>query len=94
MGQIGGDVFVYGKLLEEKIAPLLQDPPTTANILDGLYALKNETLGGLLPGVTFPRSGDRTKVNMCSIPTKVQGGKFVSHDGKDTYVCAPGWKPQ
>ena len=87
-GQIGADVFVYGRLLE-KIASFFQEPPTTAQMVEGFYSLNNETLGGLLPGVTFPRDKDRTKVNVCSIPTQVKGGKFVSFDGKDTFVC---WK--
>lgn len=87
-GQIGADVFVFGKLLE-RVASFFQEPPTTAQLIDGLYSLNNEKLDGLLPGVTFPRSKDRTKVNVCSIPTQVKGGKFVSFDGKDTFVC---WK--
>ena len=87
-GQIGADVFVFGKLLE-KVSSFFAEPPTTAQLLDGLYSLNNEKLDGLLPGITFPHSNDRTKVNVCSIPTQVKGGKFVSFDGKDTFVC---WK--
>jgi len=87
-GQIGADVFVYGAMLE-KIASFFQEPPTTAQLVEGLYSLHDEKLGGLLPGVTFPHGSDRTKVNVCSIPTQVKGGKFVSFDGKDTFVC---WK--
>jgi branched-chain amino acid transport system substrate-binding protein len=87
-GQLGADVFVFGAMLE-KIAPALQEPPTVAQLTEALYALKNETLGGLVPGVTFPRGNDRTKVNVCSVPTRVENGKFVSFDGKDTFVC---WK--
>jgi hypothetical protein len=30
---------------------------------------------------------------MCSISTRVSKGKFVSFEGKDSYVCTPGWTP-
>jgi branched-chain amino acid transport system substrate-binding protein len=91
-GDLGGGVFVAGKLLEEKIGPLLGEPPTTAQILQGLYALHNETLGGLLPGVGFIH-GEHFTTNQCVVPVKLTGGKFVAHDAAESFVCAPGWKP-
>lgn len=91
-GDLGGGVFVAGKLLEEKIGPFLGEPPTTAQILEGLYALRNEKLGGLLPGVGFIR-GEHFTTNQCVVPVKLTGGKFVAHDAAESFVCAPGWKP-
>jgi branched-chain amino acid transport system substrate-binding protein len=91
-GDLGGGVFVAGKLLEEKIGPLIGEPPTTAQILQGLYALHNETLGGLLPGVGFIH-GEHFTTNQCVVPVKLTGGKFVAHDAAESFVCAPGWKP-
>ncbi|MDQ1516346.1 MAG: branched-chain amino acid transport system substrate-binding protein [Actinomycetota bacterium] len=91
-GDLGGGVFVAGKLLEEKIGPLIGEPPTTAQILQGLYALHNETLGGLLPGVGFIH-GEHFTTNQCVVPVKLSGGKFVAHDAAESFVCAPGWKP-
>jgi branched-chain amino acid transport system substrate-binding protein len=93
MGGMGSDVFVFGKLLEEKIAPFLEEQPRTDQIIEGLYSLDKETLGGLLPGVTFNR-GAHVNVNLCILPTRVSGNKFVAHDPAETFVCAPGWKPQ
>ena len=91
-GDLGGGVFVAGKLLEEKIGPFIGEPPTTAQILQGLYALHNETLGGLLPGVGFIH-GEHFTTNQCVVPVKLTGGKFVAHDAAESFVCAPGWKP-
>jgi branched-chain amino acid transport system substrate-binding protein len=91
-GDLGGGVFVAGKLLEEKIGPFIQEPPTTAQILQGLYALHDETLGGLLPGVGFVH-GEHFTTNQCVVPVKLTGGKFVAHDAAESFVCAPGWKP-
>jgi len=91
-GDLGGGVFVAGKLLEEKIGPFIGEPPTTAQILQGLYTLHNETMGGLLPGVGFVH-GEHFTTNQCVVPVKLTGGKFVAHDAAESFVCAPGWKP-
>ena len=91
-GDLGGGVFVAGKLLEEKIGPFIGEPPTTAQILEGLYSLRNEKLGGLLPGVGFVH-GEHFGTNQCVVPVKLTGGKFVAHDAAESFVCAPGWKP-
>ncbi len=92
-GDLGAGVFVVGRLLAEKIGPFIQEPPTTANLLDGLYSLKAETLGGLLPGIGFEKNLDHSKSNQCIIPVKLSGGKTVAHDPSESFVCAPGWKP-
>ncbi|HEV7535958.1 MAG TPA: ABC transporter substrate-binding protein, partial [Acidimicrobiia bacterium] len=91
-GDLGGGVFVAGRLLEEKVGPFIGEPPTTAQILQGLYALHGETLGGLLPGVGFVH-GEHFTTNQCVVPVKLTGGKFVAHDAGESFVCAPGWKP-
>jgi branched-chain amino acid transport system substrate-binding protein len=92
-GDLGAGVFVNGKLLAEKIGPFIQEPPTTANLLEGLYALKGETLGGLLPGIGFEKGVEHVKSNQCIIPVRYTGGKTVAHDAQESFVCAPGWKP-
>jgi branched-chain amino acid transport system substrate-binding protein len=91
-GDLGGGVFVVGKLIEEKIAPFIHEPPSTAQILEGLYALSNEKLGGLLPGVGFT-AGGHFATNQCVVPVKLTGGKFAAHDAAESFVCAPGWRP-
>jgi branched-chain amino acid transport system substrate-binding protein len=92
-GDLGAGVFVTGKLLADKIGPFIQEPPTTANLLDGLYALKGETLGGFLPGIGFEKGAEHSKSNQCIIPVRFTGGKLVAHDAAESFVCPPSWKP-
>ena len=44
------------------------------------------------PPITFPRAKDRSEVNLCVIPVTFKGGKFVTKDPAESFVCAPGWK--
>ncbi|MGH9041352.1 MAG: ABC transporter substrate-binding protein [Acidimicrobiia bacterium] len=92
-GDLGGGVFVVGRLIEEKIGPFLREPPASAQFLEGLFALDRETLGGRLPGISFPREGSREKVNLCTVPQKLVNGKFTTRDAAASFVCAPGWTP-
>jgi branched-chain amino acid transport system substrate-binding protein len=92
VGDVGAGVFIVGKLLQDKIAPFLGEPPTTAQLIQGLYSLKNEKLGGLLPGITFNK-GEHINVNQCMVPILFDGAKFHAHDAAESFVCAPGWKP-
>jgi branched-chain amino acid transport system substrate-binding protein len=92
LGELGGAGYVMGKLLEVKIAPLLDDDPTPAELTEAMYTLHGETLGGILPPITFPRAKDRSEVNLCVIPVTFKGGKFVTSPA-ESFVCAPGWKP-
>jgi branched-chain amino acid transport system substrate-binding protein len=91
LAELGGAGYVMGKLLEAKIAPLLDDDPSPAEITEAMYTLRGETLGGILPPITFPRAKDRSEVNLCVIPVTFKGGKFVTPG--EAFVCAPGWKP-
>jgi branched-chain amino acid transport system substrate-binding protein len=92
VGDVGAAVFIVGKLLAEKIAPFLGEPATTAQLIQGLYSLHNEKLGGLLPGITFNK-GEHINVNQCMVPILFDGAKFHAHDAAESFVCAPGWKP-
>jgi branched-chain amino acid transport system substrate-binding protein len=91
IGELGGAAYVMGQLLEAKIAPLLDDDPSPAEITEAMYTLKNETLGGLLPGIGFPRQKDRSTVNLCVIPVTFKDKKFLTPAG-ETFICAPDWK--
>jgi len=92
LGGLGAAVFVFGKLLE-KIAPTFANVVTSDQIITGLNALHGEKLDGFFPGITFPNSDDRTKVNQCVIPYTLRGGKFVAWKPTDDFFCAPGWSP-
>jgi hypothetical protein len=93
MGDNGAMIFVDGKLLEEKVAPFLKDQPSSADFLAGLHSIRNEKLGGLLPGVTWTPSPDK-HVNLCVVPVKLTNGKLLSHDEAESFVCPPQWKPE
>jgi branched-chain amino acid transport system substrate-binding protein len=92
LGGLGAAVFVFGKLLE-KIAPGFGNVVTSGQIINGLNGLRGEKLDGFLPGITFPNSDDRTKVNQCVIPYTLRGGKFVAWKPTEEFFCAPGWSP-
>jgi branched-chain amino acid transport system substrate-binding protein len=85
---LGAAVFVDGRLLE-LIAAGFGPEPTSADILNGLWALKGETLGGLLPPITFAREGGHAQTNPCVIPAIVKGGQFF--EGTE-WVCPPGYQ--
>ena len=89
----GATPWVGGKLLE-KVAQTFSPNPSPADVLTGLFSLNNETLGGLLPGVTYYKGEKHKNSNMCMVPVRMIEKKFVPRDGDpDKFICAPGWKP-
>jgi branched-chain amino acid transport system substrate-binding protein len=93
-GDFGAAAWVSGKLLE-KAASTLGDNLTSSSVLEALYGLRNETLGGVLPPLTFPKGRSHVDVNHCLVVGKVVNGTFAPKDGDpDKFVCAPGWKPE
>jgi len=91
-GNLGQVVWVAGKLME-KIATGFPANPTKDDFLAGLYALRGETLGGLLPPLTYIEGKGSALTNLCTVPILVDKNRFVTPKG-DSFVCAPGWKPQ
>jgi branched-chain amino acid transport system substrate-binding protein len=91
LGDVGAGAFVNGALLEKYASKFLaKQTVTSQDLLDLLYSLHGEKLGGLLPGITFQKNDNRYLTNQCISPVKLQGGKFVQNGG---FVCAPDWKP-
>jgi branched-chain amino acid transport system substrate-binding protein len=90
-GSIGAQIWVAGKLLE-KIAAGFPAKVSASDILNGLYSLRGETLGGITPPLTFPK-GPHGDVNWCAVPVAIKGGKFAPLQTAETFSCAPGWKP-
>jgi branched-chain amino acid transport system substrate-binding protein len=89
----GAEPFVAGKLLE-KMSKNFSPVPTPADVLAGLWSLNNETLGGLLPGITYYKGETHRNSNLCMVPIRIKDGKFLPRDGDaETFICAPGWKP-
>lgn len=91
LGDVGAGAFVVGALLEKYATKFLAKKTVSSqDFLDLLYSLKDEKLGGLLPGITFAKSDDRTQTNRCIAPVRLENGAFVQRGG---FVCAPDWKP-
>ena len=89
----GATPWVGGKLLE-KLAKNFSPNPTPADVLAGLYSLNNETLDGLLPGISYYKGETHKMTNMCMVPVIMKDKKFIPRDGNtDKFICAPGWKP-
>lgn len=59
---------------------------TTADILNGLWSLKNETLGGLAPPLTFPKGQPHPIA--CGFVAGIQGGKWTEPQGLKL-LCGP-----
>ena len=78
--------WVTAKLFE-KAAANLPDNPTPADILKGLWAMKNETLGGLAAPLTFSQGQPATPVT-CYWPVRAKGGKWVAPLGAQS-ICKP-----
>jgi branched-chain amino acid transport system substrate-binding protein len=66
LGDFGAQMWAGGKLLEA-IGPALDDNPTRPEIFSALYALRGETLGGIVPPLTYPK-GAHANVNLCGVP--------------------------
>ena len=75
-----------GKLFE-KAAANLPDNPTSEDILRGLWAMRNETLGGLSGPLTFIE-GQPAAPLTCYWPVRAKDGKWVAPTGGQG-VCKP-----
>lgn len=90
-GDVGAGAFINGAILEKYADKFFAKKTVESqDILDLLYSLHGEKLGGLLPGITFQKNDNRYLTSQCIIPVRLEGGKFVQ---KGTFVCAPDWKP-
>jgi branched-chain amino acid transport system substrate-binding protein len=86
-GTIPAYSWAAGKLFEAAAkAANLGDNPTPAQVKKGLYLLKGETLGGLVPPLTFT-PGKATVVN-CYFAIGIKNGQFTTPHGL-TPQCAP-----
>ncbi|MGH8991669.1 MAG: ABC transporter substrate-binding protein, partial [Acidimicrobiia bacterium] len=84
----GSTAWVQGKLVE-RLADFFADKPNPgrADVLAALYSLKDETLGGLVPPITFNQGG-HGRVNRCMVPIRIGKGAIESPLGNDRFVCA------
>ena len=71
--------WTAGKLLE-KAARQLPEPPTSGALLAGLWTIRNDTLGGLAPPLTFLENTP-TVTPSCWFRITIQDKRWVSPDG-------------
>jgi branched-chain amino acid transport system substrate-binding protein len=93
-GSLGAGMFAEGKLLAEVIGKGLPDGQvTTADFLKALLTtVKNETLGGLYPGITFGDAPQgRPYTNLCVVTIVFDGKTFNPFNPQSAFRCPPGW---
>ena len=76
LGPVEG--WVSGKLFEVA-ASSLAEPPTSAQILAGLWKIRNNTLGGLTAPLTFTEN-QATQPYSCGALIAIRNGKWVAPD--------------
>jgi branched-chain amino acid transport system substrate-binding protein len=79
--------WVAGKLLE-KAAANLAEPPTSEALLHGLWAIKDDTLGGLTHPLTFTENQPTTP-RSCAFAVSIQHRAWKSPDGFTVHCFAP-----
>jgi branched-chain amino acid transport system substrate-binding protein len=60
--------------------------PTTADIWNGMFTIKNNTFGGLAPPVTFTKGVVGTKAPSCYFVLAIHNGAYYAPNGSKT-VC-------
>jgi branched-chain amino acid transport system substrate-binding protein len=78
--------WVAGKLFEVALKADRNGPITSASIKQGLYSLKDETLGGLAPPLNF--TPGKPAVVDCYFEAGIKAGQFTLPGGTAP-VCAP-----
>lgn len=80
--------WVAAKLFQTAVTGRLGDTPTASQVLEGLWALRGETLGGLTSAITFSR-GKGAPPSYCFFPMIIAGEKWTASPREQ--VCrAPG----
>ncbi|HWH28278.1 MAG TPA: ABC transporter substrate-binding protein, partial [Mycobacteriales bacterium] len=73
-------VWAAGQLLARALRDVGPEPVTSQVILDRLWSLKGETLGGLAPELTFSK-GKPTVAARCYFVQQIKGGRWTPLDG-------------
>jgi branched-chain amino acid transport system substrate-binding protein len=74
--------------LFERAATHLSDKPSSQDVFTGLWALRNETLGGLVAAMQFQEMKPPVPAN-CAFVAKVAGGKWTAPNGLRMTGCRP-----
>lgn len=84
-GTGASNAWVAGKLFEAAVKASGTKDVTSSSVLDGLYKLHNETLGGLAPPLSYAKG--KAHAVTCYFSVGVKGGKFTEPNGLKTQ-CA------
>jgi branched-chain amino acid transport system substrate-binding protein len=79
--------WVSAKLFE-RASKNLSDPPTSQSILDGLWSIKDDDLGGLTYPLTFTRDQNAAPV-LCYWVAQIKGGQYISPNNAQRACTAP-----
>jgi branched-chain amino acid transport system substrate-binding protein len=80
--QLGGSTmegWVSAQLFQVAAAHM-PNPPSSQAVLDGLWSIKNNDLGGITSPLTFTKDQNAPE-NYCYWLIQIQGGKYISPDG-------------
>jgi branched-chain amino acid transport system substrate-binding protein len=78
--------WANAKLLEKALTGRVSAVPKASDVLQGLWALHNETLGGLTPPMTFHQGKNADPVT-CAFRAVVKSGKWVAPVGMTPVDC-------
>ncbi|MEW6475763.1 MAG: ABC transporter substrate-binding protein [Actinomycetota bacterium] len=91
MGNSGSAAWAAMKLVEKAAANLDRGKPTSEQLIQGVYKLSNETLGGLIPPTTWPKDPkQRAALHPCTVPVRWTGTAFELPLGEKFVCSAPG----
>jgi len=78
--------WIDAKLLEKALEHGVSAKPTSQDVFEGLWAMKNETLGGLTPPITFTKGKPPTPIR-CVYSAVVDGGTWTAPAGAKPSLC-------
>ena len=80
--------WVAAKLLE-RAAAAMPEPPTSAAVLQGLWRIKGDTLGGITQPLTFTEGQPTSQTPSCGFDMVVKQGQWTSLDGFQMHCGNP-----
>jgi branched-chain amino acid transport system substrate-binding protein len=93
-GEIGGygsSAWAHLKLVETLVPAWAKPKPASADIVEALHGVRNESLGGLIVPISF-NQGAHAAVNLCVVPLRYEKDGFKPPGGGDgTFACPPGY---
>lgn len=77
--------WMTGKVVELAAANM-PEPPTAAAMLAGLWAMQNQTFGGISPAITYVQGQPAAPAN-CAFYMEIQDGQWTAPRGAELYGC-------